>query len=464
MPLLAGVVLCVVAISIYEVYSTHGLRVYFQSLTKAALPSWGRQSISHSSLNSTQAAPASAALPGALSPELANISTTHSILLSASRPDGKYFPIVFGSLATINPNILPHPTRADTWIIVAQQRQDATQDPLKFFEVACTAVFIDGILRCTNEPTVLPIAPTSGPHCTGDLAHLSFNQGPHDARVFYGPSAPYTIYGSNSAHTCFGQWMQDFRVLSTDWATTTTTTTTEPDSWFRGPLDLQRPIPYHPFEKNWFPFWDSQGHVYIHHDISPQRVFSKLSLSLDGSTGPDDLAPLARPSDDFCMAKYMPKVAPSLESIHQATNSLLITLCSRADRACRADKSNTYVITMFQHKTFHSYHSVYEPYLLLFRQDAPFEIRAISRKPFWINGRGRPGEKRPSYLPLSPSDPWNQTEMFYVTSMSWKAQAQTYHGYEDDVLFLAFGIEDEQSAGIDVVAGDLVQDLGFCDE
>jgi hypothetical protein len=52
--------------------------------------------------------------------------------------------------------------------------------------------------------------------------------------------------------------------------------------------------------------------------------------------------------------------------------------------------------------------------------------------------------------------------MFYVTSLSWKGQGQRYHGYIDDVLFVAFGIEDEKSAAIDLVAGDLLQDLGFC--
>ncbi len=130
---------------------------------------------------------------------------------------------------------------------------------------------------------------------------------------------------------------------------------------------------------------------------------------------------------------------------------------------CHPDTTNTYIMSIFQHKTFFSFHSVYEPYLVLFSQQAPFEMRAISRKPFWINGRGKPGENRPDYLALSPSEPWNQTEMMYITSMSWKTQGQTYHGYSDDKLFIAFGVEDKKTAGIDVVAGDLLQDLGLCE-
>lgn len=53
--------------------------------------------------------------------------------------------------------------------------------------------------------------------------------------------------------------------------------------------------------------------------------------------------------------------------------------------------------------------------------------------------------------------------MFYITSMSWKSHAQKYHGYIDDVIFVAFGVEDTMAGVIDVLAGDLLQDLAFCD-
>jgi hypothetical protein len=46
--------------------------------------------------------------------------------------------------------------------------------------------------------------------------------------------------------------------------------------------------------------------------------------------------------------------------------------------------------------------------------------------------------------------------------MSWKTPGQMYHGYMDDDMFLGFGIEDSVSAGIDIRASDLLQDLGYC--
>jgi hypothetical protein len=53
---------------------------------------------------------------------------------------------------------------------------------------------------------------------------------------------------------------------------------------------------------------------------------------------------------------------------------------------------------------------------------------------------------------------WNQTEMFYNTSLGWKAHDLKHHEYVDDVLFIGFGIEGFRTAGIDILAGDLLGD------
>lgn len=247
--------------------------------------------------------------------------------------------------------------------------------------------------------------------------------------------------------------MQDFRLL-TDWGH-------EPyvEGKFRQATELQRPEPWQPVEKNWFIFWDIEGKMYAHYDIAPKRVFAELQF--DGSAGPD-LAPNAALVDDQCMERYMPGVGPELESLHQATNSLSVTLCRRSDTSCQPNGSNTFIFTIFQHKTFYAFHSVYEPYIMLFNQQAPFQIHAISRKPLWIHGRGRPGEVIPYAMSDKDAREWDQTEMFYVTSISWKTYGKRYHGYIDDPLFIAFGIEDTSSGGIEILAGDLMAELGLC--
>lgn len=379
---------------------------------------------------------------------------SHNEVFSVSTTDKTFFYIRFGELKAMkamNPNIIPHPLREDTWIVVAQKYKGPEDQQAWFSEIVCSATFREDTLVCDKDqpPSTLPIAATYGDKCDGDLAYFGLNVGPHDARVFFGPRAPYALYGSQSSFTCFGQWVQDFRVLF-PWGLDMAQ-----ENRFRLGTELQRPsisqsqpsqAQYLRVEKNWFLFWDQDDRVYAHYDISPRRVFA--ALQDDGAAGPD-LAPLAQPMDEKCLPRLLPKIAPSLESLHQSTNSLAVTLCRRADPSCKQSQNNTFVFTVFQHKSFYDFHGVYEPYVLLFWQRAPFEVYGVSKKPIWINGRQK-------------TDARGQSQMFYVVSMSWKARGQKYHGFLDDVLFLAFGIEDENTAGIDVLTSDLLRGLGLC--
>ncbi|TQN67161.1 hypothetical protein CSHISOI_08289 [Colletotrichum shisoi] len=366
-------------------------------------------------------------------------ATTHHEIVSSSTFDKNFFPILFGQLEAINPNILPHPTLDNTFIVVAQKRK-ADDNTVEHVELVCNAAFTSEGLACIDVPTALPIAATKSgdDKCPPKLAYIALNVGPHDARVFYGPKAPFTVFGSNSMFACFGQFMQDFRTLG-DWDFEMS-----PDMGFGRGTELQRPEPWGTMEKNWFTFWDEEGATYLHQDVAPKRVFAKLNA--DGSVGPD-LAPLAA-GDEACLSKYMPKLAPDLESIHQATNSLSVSFCKRSDPACKVTSDNTFIITVFQHKTFYRFHSEYAPYVMVFRQRAPFEVFAVSKKPLWIHGR----EKRLD----------GSSDMFYVTSMSWRGKDQRYHGFLDDGLFLSFGIEDQRTGAIDVLAEDLLAELGTC--
>ncbi|KAI1076659.1 hypothetical protein F5B20DRAFT_593922 [Whalleya microplaca] len=385
-------------------------------------------------------------------------NATHTELQSVSTADRSFFRIQFGDKHAMNPNILPHPLLEDTWTVVAQQHEPDNPSHARFVELACDAAFApapDGgggsVLQCILPPVALPIASTGPGHCAGELAYMGLNIGPHDARVFHGPRGPLAIYGSNSQETCFGQWMQDFRVLI-NWAPDTSDTdVSEP---FRMGTELRRPPPRAAVEKNWFVFWDARGELYAHYDVAPRRAFA--ALGADGSAGPDLAPAAAAAGDERCLARHMPALSAAAqrhESVHQATNSLAITLCARADTRCAGDNNdsndggdNTFLLTIFQHKTFYGFHSVYEPYVLLFARRPPFAVHGISARPLWIRGRGGPGR------------------MLYVTSVSWKARGQTYHGYLDDVVFVAFGIEDEEAGGIDVLARDLLAGLGLCSD
>lgn len=376
-------------------------------------------------------------------------------VFSASAADKKYFSINFGpGHPAINPNIIPHPTQDNTWIIVAQAHRPHEG---VFQELVCNAVFQpDGSLACSTPPTVLPVAPTSSQKCFGKLDVFDLSSGPHDMRVFYGPDAPYAIYGSQSAHTCFGQFTQDFRSLHhSEFGLDAFNA-----QLFAAGTELQRPQPWGEIEKNWFMFWDAEMKPYVHHDIAPKRVFAQLLP--DGSVGPD-LAPNAALNDDACMQRYMPRVAPEDESIHQATNALAVTMCPRSDTNCVHDSANTFILTIIQHKRFVDYHATYEPYVVLTQSVAPFAIHAISTKPIWIHGRGAlTRESAARYREPGARMPQAQTEMLYLTSINWKERGVNWRGNVDDIVIIGFGIEDERTGGVDVRVGDLLQDLSFC--
>lgn len=380
-------------------------------------------------------------------PPLPSPPEGYNYLQSLSTPDGRFFRTVFsddGELEGMNPNIIPHPTKEGVFYLVALRVISSHW----FSELTCEASFTrrGDQLQCHGPVMMAPIAVTKSAKCEGDIGFFTMNVGPHDARVFYGPEHPYMMWGSNSQYNCFGLWVQDFRLL-VDWPF-------PPGAGdpLRFPLDLPRPAPVGRIEKNWFMFWNDKREVYLHYDVHPQRAFAKLSQ--DGSVGPD-LAPAVRERDSACLAAYMPQMGdPGMESIHQATNALEVILCKRDDSACLADDngaSKTFIMHIFQHKTFYEYHSLYEPYVMLFSNKAPFALHAISAKPFWIAGRQHHGALK-----------GHASEMFYVTSVNWKGVDNKYTGYLDDVLLLGFGFEDKAGGGLDVTAESLLGDLSYC--
>lgn len=381
-------------------------------------------------------------------------------IYSLSRSNGTFYPVSFGNESAYNLNILPHPQQPDQWILLAQA---GLPGALELKESTCAAEFHDGVLACV-EPAVY-LQPTPSIPCvtcvdgeSPDMLKMVF--GPRDARMFSGPEHSYIMYGSQSQFTWLGLWIQNAGKLipSLDQGNSS-----DPSA-FPEVTEIQRPPPFKlGYEKNYFLFWDDQGAMYAHHDIYPNRTFAQLSPN--GSVGAD-LSPQSESTDKVCMAKYMPKPGPELESVHQSTNSLAITLCRRADPQCSPSDKNTFIMTIFQHKTYHFYHALYYSYVMLFQQAAPFAVHGISKKPLWIHGRDMLTNKtHAAFYEEHPSSlPPNHTEMFYITSISWKSPGQRYQGYIDDPIFVSFGIEDTKSGTIDVLAGDLLQDLAYCDE
>ncbi|KAF2486372.1 hypothetical protein BDY17DRAFT_246599 [Neohortaea acidophila] len=377
-------------------------------------------------------------------------------IFSYSTRDRRFIPLFAEGVGLLNPNLIPHPTKSDMWILIARREMSHRLHDTEE-EVVCAAGFFEDVLVCEGKPQAMAINTTVLGQCDGQMARVNEHFGPRDMRVFHGPNAPYVVYGSQSQFTCFGVWLQDARMLLDAFHMDSALS-----KLFVQPTELRRPGRWKAIEKNFFIFWDKDDKMYVHNDLWPQRSFAKLEM--DGSVG-EDLAPAVAYEDQVCYAKYMPHVAAQQEWLQQATNALAITLCKREDPGCVPSDSNTFNMHIFHVKSNYAEHRIYEPYVMLFQRTAPFAIHAISQQPLWVSGREMLTVESGSvqYEGKTESDiPEGHTERFYMTSVSWRTHGQRYHGYIDDVLFLGFGIEDSRAGAIDVLAGDILQDLAYC--
>lgn len=64
----------------------------------------------------------------------ASVATTHLKIFSNMTEDGKWFPIEFADRHAYNLNIIPHPDKEDTWIVVAQRDKSRDADIVWFIE------------------------------------------------------------------------------------------------------------------------------------------------------------------------------------------------------------------------------------------------------------------------------------------------------------------------------------------
>ena len=396
-----------------------------------------------------------------------SVQHSHREVFCRRTSTGRFFRIDFVHHDAFNANVIPHPTLPQHWFIVAQKYKeegDQKTNQLMYAELICAATFVGDTLRCMDAPITLSIAATLSPKCTADIEWWNLSIGPRDARVFMGPHGPLAIYGSQSAHSCMGLFMQDFRMIS-DWPTYTR----DPKSPFDSPYDLVRPHPISVVQKNYFAFWDMADQMYMHHDIYPHRSFSKFT---PGDNAPRELAAQTSQQDEACLARYLPRLPAwdiwhplEVQSIHQGTNALSVTMCKhRKDKTCVPTAANTYIVTIIHHKSVIAVKAWYEPYVVMFRARPPFELYSVSSKPLWIHGRTHvdvPDRERNT----SPNQtPPGQPESFYMTSINWADKGHTHLGYLDDDIFLAFGIEDIGAGGIQILAADLLADMGLCDQ
>ncbi|KAL8986984.1 MAG: hypothetical protein Q9169_008738, partial [Polycauliona sp. 2 TL-2023] len=272
--------------------------------------------------------------------------------------------------------------------------------------------------------------------------------------------------------------------------------------------------------KNWLPFFPATGESYIHYDLShPKntsihgRTFAKLLGN--GFTTTNLTDPLELP----CLVEDDAKETDEVKkggTWHQATNSLRLILCNRADTKCKAKEGNEVFFAII-HRKFPNYLDLplrYERYFMIWSAVPPFSILGISKHPILIANETASGwtesenwsddptnvkiveefkkkhhiEKRATaaaavngtrndtmatgYFPVS-MEPYGGKEFWayftYTVSIAYawgRGEAEEVVdknvGYLDDEVVLAIGIDDKGQGFAKAKALDLVQCLRAC--
>ncbi|KAK9358813.1 hypothetical protein V1504DRAFT_441819 [Lipomyces starkeyi] len=256
--------------------------------------------------------------------------------------------ITFGRarLRRYNPNILPFPKDYKyPYIGFARQSPKAV---LYHHEVVETPTIGQKILECwTSKP----------------------DSWQSDPRIMFSPlGEPLMVVGNSGKANCMGQFVIDLRAVI-------------PGLSIKMKLDhvpirygiscctlIELPRPdYNEIEKNWFLMWDEANIGYVQHE-SEHRSISALDPP------PAKQVNIATPPISKCVSALkhtMKKEKGQANDVHQATNSLRVTLC---DFPCIPTIHNTVIIELLHLKYKNVYELFYRRCAIIMNATAPFNI------------------------------------------------------------------------------------------
>ena len=230
------------------------------------------------------------------------------------------------------------------------------------------------------------------PKCEPEaLDGLGTIQGPEDARVFWSHlGEPLMIYNSVSpkhSELCRHFYIVDLRAVYPAVAAIVGDTINPPPIRFRKSV----PITYagqSGFHKNWAPFTDANGDVYIQSHIVPQTIFKLRTESLPSfDSQPADLIsldPVLRhpQEDENCLTIAFKGFRR--RRLHQSTPFLDVVLCRSEDvrsGACNPDDPNNRVYMGLMHAQYHEnpMPTLYEPRIVTMNATFPFNFLSISK-------------------------------------------------------------------------------------
>ncbi|KAK9235100.1 hypothetical protein V1525DRAFT_410965 [Lipomyces kononenkoae] len=220
------------------------------------------------------------------------------------------------------------------------------------------------ILVCVTPPQVLKLAewPTKKGLCKS-LPYMALPLGHSDPRIMFSPRGePLMVVGNNGISNCMGQFVIDLRVVvpGLNWKMNLHGVYIR----YKELTELPRPE-YSEIEKNWFLMWDEVHVGYVQHDTE-QRSVSLLQGQRSKQVN------IAQPAPE-CVLSLKKKLSGTNQGndIHQATNSLRVTLC---DFPCIPTIHNTVLIELMHVKYKNHYELFYRRYAIIMNATAPFNI------------------------------------------------------------------------------------------
>ena len=224
-------------------------------------------------------------------------------------------------------------------------------------------------------------------------------------------------------------------------------------------------------EKNWMMFGSGRLGSYIHYDMGPaKRTFAKL-LGAGITT-----VNLTDPYEKTCLDPATTEEG----SWHQGTNSLMLTLCNRADQSCTPSSQNQvfFGIIHHKHKNLYSLPLRYERYVMVWSAEPPFSMIGVSKHPVLMYNETANGfdaeenwhgdAEQEALLDAGKEGKGNWAFFTYTVSIAWSwgremdEPEDKNHGYLDDEVILGIGVDDKDMVFSRILARDLVSCLESC--
>ncbi|KAK9365077.1 hypothetical protein V1509DRAFT_571739 [Lipomyces kononenkoae] len=303
------------------------------------------------------------------------------VLVSENGPEGTLARIDFAWFGfntpdRYNPNILPYPPGSPyPYFGIGQQADASKHHELMYCDMAWGLSKGIGrrILRCQTGIQKLEFPEWQSPNgsCVW-RPFLEATNGPYDPRVFISPlGEPLMVVGTNGITNCLSQYIIDLRTMIPDLADKMKIGANVPVR-FRQLTELPRDL-YDEVEKNWFLMYDDNNIGYVQHTIQNRSISALTDVDVLHSNHVVNLVKgEATPQCITALKKEYEANNDQINSdIHQATNTLRVTLC---EFPCIPTIHNTVLIEIFQVK-YHSYLEVfYRRYVMIMNVTAPFEI------------------------------------------------------------------------------------------